>query len=84
MPNLGGVEATAAIREKEKASGLHIPIIALTANAMKGDREKYLAVGMDGYLAKPIRPPELDEILDLYQPTSSTIALAHQSLTDGH
>ena len=63
MPEMDGVEATAAIREKEKGSGLHLPIIALTANDMKGDREKYLASGMDGYLAKPIRPLELDELL---------------------
>jgi PAS domain S-box-containing protein len=64
MPEMDGVEATAAIREKEKGSGLHTPIIALTANAMKGDREKYLASGMDGYLAKPIRSLELDELLE--------------------
>ena len=64
MPEMDGVEATAAIREKEKGSGLHTPIIALTANAMKGDREKYLATGMDGYLDKPIRPLELDELLE--------------------
>ena len=63
MPEMDGVEATEAIREKEKGSGMHTPIIALTANAMKGDREKYLASGMDGYLAKPIRPLELDELL---------------------
>jgi PAS domain S-box-containing protein len=63
MPEMDGVEATEAIREKEKGSGMHTPIIALTANAMKGDREKYLACGMDGYLAKPIRPLELDELL---------------------
>jgi PAS domain S-box-containing protein len=64
MPEMDGVEATAAIRQKEKGSGLHTPIIALTANAMKGDREKYLASGMDGYLAKPIRPLELDDLLE--------------------
>jgi signal transduction histidine kinase/CheY-like chemotaxis protein len=63
MPEMDGVEATAAIRKKEKGSGWHTPIVALTANAMKGDREKYLANGMDGYLAKPIRPLELDELL---------------------
>jgi CheY-like chemotaxis protein len=63
MPEMDGVEATVAIREKEKGTGLHTPIIALTANAMKGDREKYLASGMDGYLAKPIRPLELDQLL---------------------
>jgi two-component system, sensor histidine kinase and response regulator len=64
MPEIDGVEATAAIRKKEKGSGFHTPIVALTANAMKGDRERYLARGMDGYLAKPIRPLELDELLE--------------------
>jgi two-component system sensor histidine kinase/response regulator len=64
MPEMDGVEATAAIRKKEKGSGWHTPIVALTANAMKGDRERYLASGMDGYLAKPIRPLELDELLE--------------------
>jgi two-component system, sensor histidine kinase and response regulator len=64
MPEMGGVEATAAIRQNENSSGLHTPIIALTASAMQGDREKYLASGMDGYLTKPIRPPELDELLE--------------------
>jgi PAS domain S-box-containing protein len=63
MPEMDGMEATVAIRQNEKSSGLHTAIIALTANAMKGDREKYLASGMDGYLAKPIRPLELDELL---------------------
>src|SRR5205807_6006689 len=67
MPHMGGVEATSAIRQTEGSSGCHIPIIALTANTMKGDREKYLASGMDGYLAKPIRPQELDKILERYQ-----------------
>jgi len=66
MPEMDGLEATAAIREKEKSSGLHQPIIALTAHAMKGDREKCLAAGMDGYLTKPIRPQDLEAILDEY------------------
>jgi PAS domain S-box-containing protein len=66
MPEMDGFEATAAIREKEKHNGVHIPIIALTAHAMKGDRERCLAAGMDGYLSKPIRSQELDEILETY------------------
>ena len=53
MPETDGIEATAAIRQHEKNTRLHTAIIALTANAMKGDREKYLASGMDGYLADP-------------------------------
>jgi CheY-like chemotaxis protein len=66
MPEMDGLEATATIREREKSSGLHQPIIALTAHAMKGDREKCLAAGMDGYLTKPIRPQDLEGILDEY------------------
>jgi len=66
MPEMGGMEATAKIREKETLTGKHQPVIALTAHAMKGDQERCLTAGMDGYLAKPIRPQELDDILDKY------------------
>jgi PAS domain S-box-containing protein len=66
MPEMDGFEATAVIRERERHNGSHLPIIALTANAMKGDRERCLTVGMDGYLSKPIVSRELDELLETY------------------
>jgi two-component system, sensor histidine kinase and response regulator len=58
MPEIGGMEATARIREREKATNQHIPIIALTALTMKGDREQCLEAGMDGYISKPIEVEE--------------------------
>ncbi len=66
MPVMDGFEATTAIRKREGAGGIRLPIVALTAHAMKGDREKCLAGGMDGYLSKPTRPQELDEVLQDY------------------
>jgi signal transduction histidine kinase/DNA-binding response OmpR family regulator len=66
MPEMDGLEATRLIREKEKDSANHQLIVALTANAIKGDRERYLAAGMDGYLSKPIRINELNELLEFY------------------
>jgi signal transduction histidine kinase/DNA-binding response OmpR family regulator len=66
MPEMDGIEATAAIRKKEQLSGKHQAVIALTAHAMKGDQERCLAAGMDGYLGKPIRTQELDAILEIY------------------
>jgi two-component system sensor histidine kinase/response regulator len=57
-----GFQATAAIREKEKTSGGRVPIVALTANAMRGDGERCLAQGMDAYLAKPFRIADLDRV----------------------
>ena len=66
MPEMDGLEATAAIRKMEEGSGKHQTVIALTAHAMKGDEERCLAAGMDGYLSKPIRPQELDAILEGY------------------
>jgi CheY-like chemotaxis protein len=66
MPEMDGLEATAAIRKNENVTGKHQPIVALTAHAMKGDQERCLAAGMDDYLSKPIRPQELDAILEKY------------------
>jgi two-component system, sensor histidine kinase and response regulator len=66
MPGMDGFEATTAIREREKFTGLHQPVIAMTALAMKGDRERCLAAGMDGYLSKPINLQQLDEVLAAY------------------
>jgi CheY-like chemotaxis protein len=63
MPEMDGFAATAAIRQKER-EGQHIPIIALTAHAMTGDRERCLAAGMDGYVSKPIRLEELTKEMD--------------------
>ena len=64
MPEMDGFEATVAIREQEKASGGHIPIVAMTAHAMKGDRERCLTIGMDAYVSKPITAQELLEAMD--------------------
>ncbi|HTF38821.1 MAG TPA: response regulator, partial [Blastocatellia bacterium] len=64
MPEMDGFEATAAIRDHESRTGAHIPIIALTAHAMKGDRERCLDAGMDGYVSKPIRAEELLQAID--------------------
>ncbi|MDH3205817.1 MAG: response regulator [Gemmatimonadota bacterium] len=63
MPEMGGIEATQKIREREAANGGHIPIVAMTAHAMTGDRERFLEAGMDEYLSKPISQERLREVV---------------------
>jgi two-component system sensor histidine kinase/response regulator len=71
MPEMDGLQATAAIRKGEMKSGKHIPIIAMTAHAMVGDKERCLEAGMDDYIAKPIRPEQLDDVLKRYSLVTS-------------
>lgn len=71
MPELDGIETTQIIRENEKRSGEHIPIIAITAYALKGDKEKYLSKGMDDYISKPVNINDLNEKLNKIEKMSS-------------
>lgn len=68
MPKMDGFEATAAIRQEEQIARRHIPIIAMTANAMQGDREKCLSSGMDDYISKPINSKQLKKLLERWLP----------------
>jgi CheY-like chemotaxis protein len=64
MPELDGLEATRRIRERERITGEHIPILALTAHAMQSDRERCFTAGMDGYLSKPFQADDLAQAVD--------------------
>jgi two-component system sensor histidine kinase/response regulator len=70
MPEMDGFEATTVIRQKERQSGSHIPIIAMTAHAMEGDREHCLAAGMDGYVSKPINVKDLFAAIENVMPVA--------------
>jgi CheY-like chemotaxis protein/HPt (histidine-containing phosphotransfer) domain-containing protein len=72
MPEMDGFEATRAIRSREEGTAEHIPIIAMTAHAMKGDRDRCLNAGMDAYVSKPLRASELFDAIDGLVPTDET------------
>ena len=76
MPEMDGLEATAAIRQREQTTGARTPIVAMTAYALKGDRERCLEAGMDGYVAKPIRAQELLNAIELLFPAAQPCARA--------
>jgi signal transduction histidine kinase/DNA-binding response OmpR family regulator len=81
MPEMDGLEATMKLREREKITGDHQPVVAMTALAMKGDRERCIEAGMDGYFSKPIRPKELDEILESYADRKHTRSIPAPAAT---
>ncbi len=73
MPEMDGFEATDAIRIREKISGKHMPIVAMTAHAMAGDRDRCLAAGMDDYISKPVHGPDLLRLLQKFAPPSAPV-----------
>lgn len=81
MAEMDGLEATAILRKQEKGTGRHQPVVAMTALAMNGDKERCIAAGMDGYLSKPIRPQELDEVLDSYVSLCEAPAVAAKDVS---
>src|SRR5262249_62145254 len=78
MPGMDGFEAAAAIRQSETGSQ-HVPIIALTASAMQGDREACFAAGMDDYLSKPMRPSDLERMLRRWAPAATELGGGSQT-----
>ncbi len=76
MPEMDGLEATSLIRTREKQTGVHIPIVAMTAHALKGDRERCLDAGMDDYISKPIRTEELFATIERLFPEEATLSPA--------
>jgi two-component system, sensor histidine kinase and response regulator len=83
MPEMDGFEATVVIRQRERGTGRHVPILAMTAYAMKGDRERCLEAGMDGYVSKPIHPRDLWEAIDKVVPSPESDLVKEVAVTDG-
>jgi PAS domain S-box-containing protein len=81
MPEMDGFEATNVIRTKEQITGRHIPIVAMTAHAMQGDRERCLEGGMDEYVAKPVRAAELLRVIQKFAPKSTAAPVPDGSTT---
>jgi two-component system, sensor histidine kinase and response regulator len=83
MPGMDGFGATSAIRKKEQQTGGHVPIIAMTAHALKGDQERCFAAGMDGYISKPIRTTELFSAIERVLPmTVASSTSEHANIPD--
>jgi CheY-like chemotaxis protein len=78
MPEMDGLEATSTIRAREKTRGTHVPIIAMTAHAMTGDREHCIAAGMDGYVTKPISSAKLLEAIEAVFATNRQQAIGNR------
>jgi CheY-like chemotaxis protein/HPt (histidine-containing phosphotransfer) domain-containing protein len=79
MPEMDGFETTRAIRLSEQATGLHLPIIAMTAHAMKGDRERCLESGMDDYISKPVQPKALAQLVAQWAPEKRHIEQSREA-----
>jgi signal transduction histidine kinase/CheY-like chemotaxis protein len=83
MPEMDGLEATARLRRREEGTGRHVPVVAMTAHAMKGDRERCLEAGMDAYVAKPIQAHELFAVMSRLAPAAGAVSPCPPPATHG-